>query len=253
MCQGGCPDGGCDYVAIYDGTDANAPVLGEFTGDNTPQLVSSTGRDMFIQFTTDHGNYGITTAGSHEDPGFYADWHFAVHMDNTGICASDWTDADGGITTPFGTIHDDEGHQTGTGSTGVGQQGMGGSNGAQSCATACANGRDTNNPNDPCVACGGYGDGLNCYSTLHAPAGSIVRFTFTSLNLEGTTNTQYGGTGTTPCGTTCNDPRGCDYVSVFDGPDENSPLLGTFSGNPTVGPSVASSQVIWYTHLHLSI
>ena len=59
-----------DFVRVYDGRDANAPVLGEFTGDNTPPLVSSTGRDMFIQFTTDHGNYGITQAGSHEDPGF---------------------------------------------------------------------------------------------------------------------------------------------------------------------------------------
>ena len=42
--------------------------------------MSSTGRDMFIQFTTDHGNYGITTAGSHEDPGFYADWCASYHL-----------------------------------------------------------------------------------------------------------------------------------------------------------------------------
>jgi len=34
-----------------------------------------------------------------------------------GICASDWTDADGGITTPYGTLHDDEGHQTGSATT----------------------------------------------------------------------------------------------------------------------------------------
>lgn len=59
-----------DYLRVFDGGDANAPLLGEFTGDSTPPLVSSTGRDMFIQFTTDHGNYGITQAGSHEDPGF---------------------------------------------------------------------------------------------------------------------------------------------------------------------------------------
>ena len=224
-----------DFVRVYDGRDGNAPVLGEFTGDHTPPLVSSTGRDMFVQFTTDHGNYGITQAGSHEDPGFYADWHFAAHLDNMGICASDWTDADGGITTPYGTLHDDEGRQTGSG----------GSNGAQSCAAACANGR-TDDPNDPCRLCGGYGDGLNCYTILHAPADNVIRFTFTSLNLEGTTNPQYGGTGTTPCGTTCNDPRGCDYITIFDGPDQNSPVLGTFSGNPAVGPSVVTSQEFMY-------
>ena len=60
-----------DYLRVFDGPDANAPSLGEFTGDSTPPLISSTGRDMFVQFTTDHGNYGITSAGSHEDPGFY--------------------------------------------------------------------------------------------------------------------------------------------------------------------------------------
>jgi hypothetical protein len=163
-----------------------------------------------------------------------------------GICASDWSDEDGGITTPYGTLHDDEGRQTGSAVTGVGNHAYGGSNGAQSCAVACAGGRNPDDPNDPCVNCGGYGDGLNCYTVLHAPADTVIRFTFTSLNLEGTTNTQYGGTGQTPCGTTCNDPRGCDFVSIYDGPDANSPLLGTFSGNPSVGPSVVTSQEFMY-------
>ena len=85
-----------------------------------------------------------------------------------------------------------------------------------------------------------------------------MRLTFTALNLEGTT--QGTPTGRTPCGTTCNDPRGCDCkcsrslcvffrslkngctdISIYDGGDANAPLLGTFSGNPTVGPSVSSS------------
>ena len=48
---------------------------------------------MYIAFDTDHGNYGLTTAGTHEDPGFYADWHFAAHLENAGICASDWEGA----------------------------------------------------------------------------------------------------------------------------------------------------------------
>jgi hypothetical protein len=30
-------------------------------------------------------------------------------------------------------------------------------------------------------------------------------------------------------------------VNVFDGPDEQSPLLGSFSGNPAQLPSVVSS------------
>jgi hypothetical protein len=33
---------------------------------------TSTGRDMFVQFTTDNGNYGLT--GTTATPGFYAEW-----------------------------------------------------------------------------------------------------------------------------------------------------------------------------------
>ena len=101
-----------------DGASASAPLLGTFTGDAQPPMLSahrlpryflcapfltafargclrpgSTGRDMYIAFDTDHGNYGLTTAGTHEDPGFYADWHFAAHLENAGICASDWEGA----------------------------------------------------------------------------------------------------------------------------------------------------------------
>ena len=61
----------CRILAPGELASGELVSLGEFTGDSTPPLISSTGRDMFVQFTTDHGNYGITSAGSHEDPGFY--------------------------------------------------------------------------------------------------------------------------------------------------------------------------------------
>ena len=35
---------------------------------------TSTGRDMFVRFVTDEGNYGLT--GTTDDPGFWAEWQF---------------------------------------------------------------------------------------------------------------------------------------------------------------------------------
>ena len=62
----GCPDGGCDFVALYDGRDANAPLLGKFSGQPLPSempVVVSTGQDMYVQFQTDTSNCGIAAAG----------------------------------------------------------------------------------------------------------------------------------------------------------------------------------------------
>ena len=75
------------------------------------------------------------------------------------------------------------------------------------------------------------GDGLNCYITLQAGGDSQVELAFTQMNLEGT---NHAGCGRCPEG-------GCDYVAVFDGPDETSPLLGHFTGNPAQMPTVVSS------------
>eukprot|EP01052_Picozoa_sp_SAG31_P026202 SAG31_NODE_2357_length_5874_cov_4.759827_5_plen_80_part_00 len=63
---GSCPEGGCDYVAVYDGPDENAPLIGRYSGNpaQMPTAVSS-GNSMHIRFMTDTGNCNIE--GS-EDP-----------------------------------------------------------------------------------------------------------------------------------------------------------------------------------------
>jgi hypothetical protein len=67
----GCPEPGCDYVAVYDGTNMQAPVLGQFSGTEIPRPVRSTGNAITVRFHTDAGNYGLQTAGVSDDPGFY--------------------------------------------------------------------------------------------------------------------------------------------------------------------------------------
>jgi hypothetical protein len=81
LCANGqldCSSGG-DYVEVYDGNSAHAPLLGHLTGDVTDDRLqadtfTTTGRDMFVRFVTDEGNYGLT--GTTDDPGFWAEWQF---------------------------------------------------------------------------------------------------------------------------------------------------------------------------------
>lgn len=44
---------GIDKLIIYDGSDANSPVLGEFSGSDIPPEIESTGNKVFITFTSD--------------------------------------------------------------------------------------------------------------------------------------------------------------------------------------------------------
>lgn len=49
------PDGFTIYdaVEVYDGTNASAPLLGRFTGNAIPPILSSTGGSMFVKFFSD--------------------------------------------------------------------------------------------------------------------------------------------------------------------------------------------------------
>ena len=54
-----------DYVAIHDGEDGNAPLLGKFCGTKSPQIISSSSNTLFLRMKTD-------LAG--EDKGFHAQY-----------------------------------------------------------------------------------------------------------------------------------------------------------------------------------
>ena len=59
-----------DFVRIYDGTDVLAPLLGEFSGSDIPEQVTSTGQEIFITFSSD---------GSNTSAGFDAYWSSTVY------------------------------------------------------------------------------------------------------------------------------------------------------------------------------
>jgi hypothetical protein len=95
---------------------------------------------------------GVTFRGAHTS--------YMEPRTGTGIAGSDGSygicPAATVLTSPRGTIHDDE-------------------NAGIDCTTDIAQ-------------CGssdaGYGDDLNCFTTIHAPSGNQVMLTFTQMNLE---------------------------------------------------------------------
>ena len=74
---------------VFDGRDATAPLLAHWTGQPTDSVlggdtVTSTGRDMYLHFTSDVGNYGIEAAGALEStPGFYGEWQVIDHLSHS--------------------------------------------------------------------------------------------------------------------------------------------------------------------------
>lgn len=42
-----------DYVTVYDGTSLSSPVIGRFSGSSRPLPLISSGKNLFVRFTTD--------------------------------------------------------------------------------------------------------------------------------------------------------------------------------------------------------
>lgn len=63
-------ESGYDNVRVYDGPDAGAPLIGQFSGSSLPAPVTSTGGSLYVLFTSDYivtdngwtANYTSTTA-----------------------------------------------------------------------------------------------------------------------------------------------------------------------------------------------
>lgn len=45
-----------DFVEVYDGNSETAPLLGRFTGNTIPPMITSTGGSLFVSFRTDYDN-----------------------------------------------------------------------------------------------------------------------------------------------------------------------------------------------------
>jgi hypothetical protein len=66
---------GHDILSIYDGENASAPLIGQYSGHDTPPMISSTGNRLYLRFTTDSSGqdqgwsatYSTVTIGVNEN------------------------------------------------------------------------------------------------------------------------------------------------------------------------------------------
>lgn len=77
---------------------------------------------------------------------------------------------------------------------------------------------------DPGGAAGNYGNSLNVTQTFCSSAGNCISFNFTSFSTQ----------------------AGNDILTVYDGPNTASPVIGTFSGGTSPGTITASSGCITF-------
>ena len=68
---------GHDILSVYDGEDASAPLIGQYSGHDTPPMIASTGNRLYLRFTTDSAGqdqgwtatYSTVTIGVGENDG----------------------------------------------------------------------------------------------------------------------------------------------------------------------------------------
>ena len=78
-----------DHVRLLDGGTVGSPLIGLYCGNQAPFSISSTGRDMFVQFTSDHDPHSSRQ-------GFHATFEFeplnGSHVDPDGLIDSRYID-----------------------------------------------------------------------------------------------------------------------------------------------------------------
>ncbi|KAI8478628.1 CUB and sushi domain-containing protein 3 [Branchiostoma belcheri] len=214
-----------DKLKIYDGGSANAFLLGEYTGTTIPREIRATSNMIYLVLTTD---YSVTDAG------------FKIRYETYGLVSAPCPDPgipDNGYRTGDSFVVDavvsfgcNEGY------TLVGHEHI-------TCMPG--NRRDWNYPPPTCEALcggsltedtgliyspgwpGGYDHGQNCTWTITASGRTGIELRFQNFSLE----------------------QDYDYVSLYDGPTTNSPLLGRFTGQtlPPVLYSQSNEVVITLT------
>uniref|UniRef100_A0AAQ4PGY7 Cubilin n=1 Tax=Gasterosteus aculeatus aculeatus TaxID=481459 RepID=A0AAQ4PGY7_GASAC len=156
-----------DYVAVYDGQDILAPLLGKFCGSVLPPDLRSSTNQLFIVFKTDASGNGIG-------------WR-AVYTETLGPAQG----CGGYLSMPMGMF---------------------------------------GSP-DPDLD-GRYEPRMDCRWTIELPVNRAVNLTFNSFEVESSSTCVY------------------DYVRVFDGDNENFPLVGTFCGNFVPAHFVSSGNFL---------
>ena len=123
------------------------------------------------------------------------------------VCQGDAAESDeSNVMRSTGTIHDDATDRV-------------------DCSQGACSGVDTGG--------NGYADNLDCHKTIVAPPGNTISLTFSHMALE----------AGAPCGQ-ANGGVGCDVVTLYDGADIYSPVIGTFSGTDLPAAQVSTQNLM---------
>ncbi|XP_067863171.1 cubilin [Heptranchias perlo] len=158
-----------DYVAVYDGSNTFAPLLGQFCGSAIPPILKSTNNSIFLVLKTNFFNT-------------YEGWR-ASYMET------------------LGSNQGCGGYLTGT-------------SGTFSSPDVDFNGK--------------YEKNLDCLWNIIVPLNKVINITFTVFLLEDKANGICA----------------YDYVSIYDGENINSPLVGTYCGSQLPSPFVSSNNFL---------
>ena len=52
-------EAGVDFLRVFDGVDGSAPLLGEFSGKQLPALLTSSGPDLYLHFTSNDNGQAV--------------------------------------------------------------------------------------------------------------------------------------------------------------------------------------------------
>lgn len=74
-----------DYVRIYNGPDDSAPLLGQYSGNTLPPVITASGGAMCIKFTSDNGTNGSGWEAHYEARGLGAQCGHSMQTSASGV------------------------------------------------------------------------------------------------------------------------------------------------------------------------
>ncbi|EGW04520.1 CUB and sushi domain-containing protein 3 [Cricetulus griseus] len=209
-----------DFLYIYDGPDSNSPLIGSFQDSKLPERIESSSNTMHLAFRSDgsvsytgfHLEYKAKLRESCFDPGNIMNGT-RLGMDyKLGSTVTYYCDA-GYVLQGYSTL-----------TCIMGDDGRPGWNRAlPSCHALCGGNITAMNGT---IYSPGYPDEYpnfqDCFWLVRVPPGNGIYINFTVLQTE-------------PI---------YDFITVWDGPDQNSPQIGQFSGNTALESVYSTSNQI---------
>ncbi|XP_061094184.1 cubilin [Conger conger] len=273
--EGYTPHCNYDYLEIRDGGYETSPLIGTYCGNDRPPLLVSHSNRLWMKFRSDFsstyrgfaahwdgtqtgcGGSLTTVTGSFSSPNFPLPyhpnaecyWHIRVsagsrillqfgefHLEASSSCSYDYLAVYDGNSTSAPVLAKLCGDVIPPVINSTREQmyiklrtdnsvGAGGflASYTQSChgmVIANQTGGVIESPNYP----NSYPDASSCSWTIHASMGNTINYTFQAFSLEHHSLCGY------------------DYVKLYNGPDEQAPLIGTFCGNTPPPPNTTTSS-----------